>query len=344
MRHINIPVFIPHLGCPNNCVFCDQRKISGCISFDESGVRREIETALTTVLPEDDVEIAFFGGSFTGIDRDLMLRLLEISDEFIREGRVSRVRCSTRPDYIDEEVLSILRDHHVKTVELGLQSFSDNVLSASKRGHTAEASLKACKMVKEAGFELIGQMMVGLPGSTAEAEIETAKTICNLGADGARVYPTVVFSDTELADMTASGKYVPLSIDDAIERTASVLDVFDRAGIPVIRVGLCSGENLSSPESVVGGANHPALGELAMGELMYRRICEEADRVIGGIDASGKTMTVFVPRGATSRAVGQKKRNILRLNEKYCKKHSINRIKILENSSIIGYNIIIDFS
>ena len=164
MRHINIPVFIPHLGCPNNCVFCDQRKISGCISFDESGVRREIETALSTVLPEDDVEIAFFGGSFTGIDRDLMLRLLEISDHFVGEGRVSRVRCSTRPDYIDEEVLSILREHHVKTVELGLQSFSDNVLSVSKRGHTAEASLKACKMVKEAGFELIGQMMVGLPG------------------------------------------------------------------------------------------------------------------------------------------------------------------------------------
>lgn len=344
MRHINIPVFIPHLGCPNNCVFCDQRKISGCISFDESGVRREIETALTTVLPEDDVEIAFFGGSFTGIDHDLMLRLLEISDDFVREGRVSRVRCSTRPDYIDAEILSILRAHHVKTVELGIQSLSDSVLSASKRGHTSEASLKACRMVKDAGLELIGQMMIGLPGSTAEAEIETAKAICKLGADGARVYPTVVFADTELADMTASGKYIPLSIDDAIDRTASVLDIFDCAGVPVIRVGLCSGENLSSPESAVGGANHPALGELAMGELMYRRICGEADRVIENRDVSGKTMTVFVPSGATSRAIGQKKRNILRLNEKYCKKHSINRIKILENSSIIGYNIIIDFS
>ncbi|MBO5701640.1 MAG: radical SAM protein [Clostridia bacterium] len=344
MRHINIPVFIPHLGCPNNCVFCDQRKISGCISFDESGVRKEIETALSTVLPEDDVEIAFFGGSFTGIDRDLMIRLLEISDEFIRERKVSRVRCSTRPDYIDAEILAILREHHVKTVELGIQSLSDSVLSASKRGHTAEASLKACKRVKEAGFELIGQMMIGLPGSTPENEIATARAICDFCADGARVYPTVVFADTELADMALSGKYVPLSIDDAIERTASVLDVFDRAGVPVIRVGLCSGENLSSPESVVGGANHPALGELAMGELMYRRICEEADRVIETCEVSGRTMTVFVPHGATSRAIGQKKRNILRLNEKYCKKHAINRIKILENSSIIGYNIIIDFS
>lgn len=344
MRHINIPIFIPHLGCPNNCVFCDQRKISGCISFDESGVRKDIETALSTVSPEDDVEIAFFGGSFTGIDRDLMVRLLLIAESFVLEGRVSRVRCSTRPDYIDAEVLEILRRYHVRTVELGIQSFSDAVLSASKRGHTAEASINACRLVKSAGFELVGQMMIGLPGSTPEDELATAEAICSLGADGARVYPTVVFSETELADMTERGEYAPLSVEEAIKRTASVLDIFDRAGVPVIRVGLCSGENLSSPESVVGGANHPALGELAMGELTYRRICRAVDEAVASGGVSGKTMTVFVPRGAISRAVGQKKRNILRLNEKYCKKHQINRIKILENSSLIGYNIIIDFS
>jgi histone acetyltransferase (RNA polymerase elongator complex component) len=187
-------------------------------------------------------------------------------------------------------------------------------------------------------------MMIGLPASTAEDEAETAREICSLGADGARVYPTVVFAETELAEMSSDGRYKPLSIEDAIERTASVLDIFDRAGIPVIRVGLQSGENLSSPESAVGGANHPALGELAMGELFYRRICERVDELLSCFDANGKTMTVYVPRGATSRAVGQKKRNILRLNEKYCKNSAINRIKILENSSIIGYNIIIDFS
>lgn len=344
MRHVNIPVFIPHLGCPNNCVFCDQRQISGCLSFDESGVKRQIKEVLSTLTEEDEAEIAFFGGSFTGIDRDLMLRLLEISDEFVSAGKVGRVRCSTRPDYIDPEILSILKSHNVKTVELGIQSMSDKVLSSSKRGHTAARSIEACRMVKDAGFDLIGQMMIGLPGSTPEDEIETAKAICSLGADGARVYPTVVFASTELADMSADGRYIPLSVDDAIVRTASVLDVFDRAGVPVIRVGLCSGENLSSPESVVGGANHPALGELAMGELFYRRICAEADNLLSTMNAEGKTMTVFVPKGATSRAVGQKKRNILRLNEKYCKNHAINRVKILENSSIIGYNIIIDFS
>lgn len=344
MRHVNIPIFIPHLGCPNNCVFCDQRKISGCISFDESGVKAQIEEVLSTLCPDDEAEIAFFGGSFTGIDRELMIRLLLISDEFVDGGRVGSVRCSTRPDYIDGEILEILREHHVKTIELGIQSMSDEVLSASKRGHTAERALEACRMVKDAGFDLIGQMMIGLPGATLEDEIATAKAICNASADGARVYPTVVFAETELAEMTSSGIYKPLDIEDAIERTAFVLDIFDRAEIPVIRVGLCSGENLSSPESVVGGANHPALGELAMGELTYRRICEEADKAILSTDPRGKTMTVYVPVGATSRAVGQKKRNILRLNEKYCKNHAINRIKILEISSIIGYNIIIDLS
>ncbi len=344
MRHVNIPVFIPHLGCPNSCVFCDQRKISGCISFDESDVKDQIEEVLSTLSEADEAEIAFFGGSFTGIDRDLMIRLLRISDGFVESGRVSCVRCSTRPDYIDPDILLILRAHHVKTVELGIQSMSDEVLSASKRGHTAARSLEACRMVKEAGFELVGQMMIGLPGSTLEYEIATAKAICSAGADGARVYPTVVFVSTELAEMSSDGRYMPLDIEDAIERTASVLDIFDREGVPVIRVGLCSGENLSSPESVVGGANHPALGELAMGELTYRRICEAADKVLASANAEGKIMTVYVPKGATSRAVGHKKRNILRLNEKYCKKHAINRIKILENSSIIGYNIIIDLS
>ena len=344
MRHVNIPVFIPHLGCPNNCVFCDQRKISGCVSFDESGVEKEIETALSTLSPDDEVEIAFFGGSFTGIDRDLMLRLLAISDKFLNDGRVQSVRCSTRPDYIDEEILGMLSEHSVKTIELGIQSTSDRVLLASRRGHTSDTTLEACRLIKARGFKLIGQMMVGLPESTVADEIETAKTICALGADGARVYPTVVFVETELAQMSADGRYEPLSIDDAVERTASVLDVFDRAGVPVIRVGLQSGENLSSPESAVGGANHPALGELAMGELFYRRICERADELMQNLSSGGKTMTVFVPRGATSRAVGQKKRNILRLNEKYCKNSAINRIKILENSSIIGYNIIIDIN
>lgn len=341
MRHINIPVFIPHLGCPNDCVFCDQRAISGHTYFDETAVDGEIAEALTTTTPDDDVEIAFFGGSFTGIDRSLMIRLLEISDKYVQSGRVKRVRCSTRPDYIDDEILDILRSHNVGTVELGIQSMNDDVLVASRRGHSSEDSRRACRLVKSYGFELIGQMMVGLPGADGESEILTAREICEMGADGARVYPTVVFRQTELACMSERGDYQMLSNEEAAQRCADVLDVFDRYSVPVIRVGLHASENLSSPTRVLGGASHPAIGEMAMGELFYKRICHKLDSFDFSGVCDGSVLAIYVRRGAVSMATGQKRRNILRIFEKYCASVGINRIKILENSSLIGYNIII---
>lgn len=341
MRHINIPVFIPHLGCPNNCVFCNQRTISGTREFHEEEARGIIERALATVPADSDVEIAFFGGSFTGIDRGLMLRLLCLADEYIADGRVCTLRCSTRPDYIDGEILDILAAHRMTTVELGIQSTSDSVLAACRRGHTAADSERACRAVKAAGMKLVGQMMTGLPGADSASETATARDICAWGADAARVYPTVVFRGTELEAMAAAGGYEPLDYDTAAERTASVLDVFDRAGVPVIRVGLCAGEGLTSPDTVAGGANHPAMGELAMGELFYRRICEAADDAVASFDAplAGRTMTVWVRSGGTSCAVGQKRRNIRRLTEKYCTPGGINRVIVLESCGLFGYNI-----
>lgn len=344
MRHKNIPVFIPHLGCPNACVFCNQRSISGRMRFDESDVRRQIEEATATLREGDEAEIAFFGGSFTGIDRELMVRLLCLADEFVAAGKVGAVRLSTRPDYIDAEILRILGEHHVKTVELGLQCLDDGVLTASRRGHDAAAAARACAMIKDAGFALIGQMMVGLPGADGTKELETAQKICDWGADGARVYPTVVFYGTELCEMAQRGEYAPLSQDEAVRRTADVLDVFDRRGVPVIRVGLCASENLASVDEVYAGPNHPALGELAMGEVFFRRVCAEMDRRIATGDADGARETViFVPRGATSRAVGQKRSNIVRLAEKYSLPGATNHFKILEKSELIGYNIEISF-
>ena len=334
-RHVNIPIFIPHLGCPNNCVFCNQRSISGHMSFDPASVEREIEEALSTVTPEDECEIAFFGGSFTGIDRGLMVDLLCRAQKYIDSGRVGSIRLSTRPDYISDEILTVLSRYGVRTVELGLQSFSDKVLTASGRGHDAACAERACALVKKYGFELIGQMMIGLPLSDAESEIETAQRICAMGADGARVYPTVVFRDTELACMTERGEYTPLTDDEAAARTARVLDIFDREGVPCIRVGLCASENLADESRVVGGANHPAVGEMAMSELYFLRICEELD----GLGAEGGELTVYVSRGSVSKAVGQKKRNKLKL----CEKYGLSRVKVLEKNEIIGYNIIIEY-
>lgn len=328
-QHANIPIFIPHLGCPNDCVFCNQRTISGHNGFDVSGVREEIRRALGTI-GERDAEIAFFGGSFTGIDRTLMVYLLELAEEFVRAGRVSGIRLSTRPDYIDEEILDILSHYTVNAIELGIQSTSDTVLTSSKRGHTAEASERACRLIRQRGFSLVGQMMIGLPSSEPEDEIRTAKDICDWGCGAARVYPTVVFYGTELCEMSKRELYTPLDTESAIQRTASVLDVFDRRSVDVIRVGLCASKNLSSDEQVYGGANHAAIGELAMGELYFRRICELAER-----EDELKNVMLYVPRGAVSKVIGQKKRNILRLKEKY----GVNVVKILEKNEIFGYNI-----
>ena len=333
-KHINIPIFIPHLGCPNDCVFCNQHTISGHGEFELVRVEREIEEALSTIAHGTPAEIAFFGGSFTGIDRELMVSLLELAERYVKTGRVSQIRLSTRPDYIDDEILSILSRYSVRTVELGLQSFDPLVLAASKRGHDAQTAMRACLAVKNAGFELIGQMMIGLPESDVQKEIYTAKTICELGADGARVYPTVVFAKTELADMTARGIYRPLSLDDAVQRTKSVLDVFDRAGVPCIRVGLCASENLRDASMAIAGANHEAIGEMAMSALYFERICEELDRM----KIRGGGVAVYVACGAVSKAVGQKRVNKLKI----CEKYDLEWLKVLEKNEIIGYNIIIE--
>ena len=330
MRHVNIPVFIPHLGCPNQCVFCNQRKISGVESFDPDLVVGIIEEALSTVSSDDEVEIAFFGGSFTGIDRELMISLLEIAHSYIEKGVVQSIRCSTRPDYINGEILDILKTYGVRTIELGLQSSSDKVLEMSKRGHNFEAEHLGCQMIVDRGFKLVGQMMIGLPGSDIESELDTARFIASCGAVGARIYPTVVFRETELCRMADEGVYTPLTLDEAVERSAAVLKIFLDSGIEVIRIGLQSSDNLSDERSYAYGPNHPSLGELVMSEVYYQQICEKLSR----LDLSGdESICVYVSRGALSKAVGQHRRNKIRLAER-CKD-----IRFAEGEGITEYHI-----
>ncbi|MBQ8320745.1 MAG: radical SAM protein [Clostridia bacterium] len=306
MRHINIPVFIPHLGCPNNCVFCNQRTISGVKSFDPSDTRRIIDDALSTVSADDEVEIAFFGGSFTGIDFDLMTELLQIAYSYIERGAVKSVRCSTRPDYIDENIIKTLKRYGVSTVELGLQSIDPEVLRLSKRNHTATDAVRACKLIVDSGITLVGQMMIGLPGSTIESEIETTRFIIDSGAVGARIYPTVVFRDTELCDMAAGGDYTPLSLEDAVTRSAATLRLFRASGVKVIRIGLCSSENLLSEETYFAGPNHPSLGELVENKLYFDDIYDKAKYLNLKKE---DILLVKVARGTLSKAIGQKRKN-----------------------------------
>ena len=314
MRHVNIPIFIPHLGCPNQCVFCNQRSISGLREFDPLDVVSIIDRALSTISVDDEAEIAFFGGSFTGIDRELMISLLKIAEGYVRDGRVKSIRCSTRPDYIDEEIIDILKKYSVRTIELGLQSSSDIVLEKSKRGHNFEAERQGCRLIVESGIQLIGQMMIGLPDSDSLSELETARFIVDCGAVGARIYPTIVFRDTELCSMTEAGEYTPLTLDEAIIRSAAVLEVFISGGVEVIRIGLQASENLSDPNCFVAGPNHAALGELVIGEVYYNKIL----KALSDINLSeNENITVCVCRGALSKAIGQNGRNKLRLKEKY---------------------------
>ena len=331
-KHVNIPIFIPHLGCPNHCVFCNQRTISGVTDFDISEVRNSIDRVLATLEYGTDVEIAFFGGSFTGIDRDLMIRLLEIANEYVSDGRIRSIRCSTRPDYIDGDILDILKKYRVTTVEIGFQSVSDNVLKVSKRGHNFQAELNAAKLLVERGFDLVGQMMIGLPGASLEDELATADVIIRSGASSARIYPTVVFKNTELCDMSVAGAYTPLTVDEAVVRSAAVLDKFIRAGINVIRIGLCASENLVSDDTYFSGPNHPALGELVMSEVYRIRIRNEILAL--GI-STGSSITVRVPMGALSKAQGQKKRNKILLTEEF----RLNRVTFREDPSLSGYGI-----
>ncbi len=336
-RHINIPVFIPHLGCPNACVFCNQRQISGKTSFELSAVRGEIERACATFDPAAcDAEIAFFGGSFTGIDRGDMLTLLGIAKEFIDAGKVKSIRLSTRPDYIDGEILDILAAYGVTDIELGLQSMSDAVLTASRRGHTAEAAREACRMIAARGcFSLAGQMMIGLPGSSRTDELETAREITRLGCTAARIYPTVVFSETELCGMMRRGEYRPLTLADAVERSLGAFEIFLDAGLPVIRLGLCAADNLFAEGTIAGGAYHSAFGELVMGALYRKRTEEfiEAHCLAGTL--CGKTAVVTVPRRDLSKAAGQKRCNAVYL----CEKYGAERVKLCGDDVMPPYTV-----
>lgn len=332
MRHVNIPIFIPHLGCPNQCVFCNQRTISGTVEFDLSKVRGIIEESLSTVLEDDEVEIAFFGGSFTGIERALMTELLEIAYDYVKSGKVTSIRCSTRPDYISEEILDILKRYGVKVIELGLQSTSEAVLRRTKRGHSFSDEVRACQMIVEAGFALIGQMMLGLPESSLDDEIKTADFIISMGAAGARIYPTVVFRDTELCRMTERGEYTPLTNEEAAERASTVLMRFQNAGVPVIRLGLCASENLSGDKTYFSGPNHSALGELAYSETYRKVIINEAKKQ----DYKNKNiLNVFVAPHSLSKAVGQKRRNKILIKEEL----GISDVRFAESDAVKGLSV-----
>lgn len=330
-KHVTVPIFVPHLGCPHDCIFCNQKSITGVSSFDVSDADRKIENILATVDPKNQKpEIAFFGGSFTGIDRSLMIKLLDIGQKFIDSGRVSSMRCSTRPDYIDDEILMILKNYGMKTIELGVQSMSDTVLIASSRGHTAETTRTAADKIVSNGFDFVGQMMIGLPFSTVNDEINCAKAISDMGAVAARIYPTAVFASTGLEKLMHAGQYKPLAISDAVKRAADTAEVFIDRSVRLLRIGLCETDSLHDNSGIVAGAFHPAIGEMCFSEIYLRRICKYLD---SQSDLCGRSVIILVPVGNISKAVGQNASNRLFIEKKY----QLKKVLFREDSTLDNF-------
>ena len=268
-RHYTIPVFIPELACPFRCVFCNQFKITGKGTIPDDGkILQTIESHLSSFQPEQrHVEIGFFGGSFTGIPLPQQEHLLALVQPYILSGKISGIRLSTRPDYITDEILGLLGKYRVTTIELGAQSLDDEVLKKSVRGHTAAQTARASEMILSAGFELGLQMMIGLPGDTEEKSMYTGKRIIELGATSTRIYPTLVIRDTILQKWFTGGKYVPLTLADAVHQTKKLLLLFENAHMQILRVGLHPSEGLLNGTELIAGPFHRSFRELILTEI-----------------------------------------------------------------------------
>lgn len=311
-RESIIPVFVPHLGCPNDCVFCNQRRISGAQEpAGVENVKNAIESA--AALPRNGAkrQLAFYGGSFTAIPSCQQEALLGAAKEYLDRGEIDAIRLSTRPDAIDGAVLARLKRYGVETIELGAQSLCDEILLLSGRGHTAEDVVSASKQIKAAGFQLILQMMTGLPGDSVGRTVDTAKKIIALHPDGVRIYPTVIVRDTALYDLWQAGEYKEHTVADAVEYCAAIVPLFEAAGIPIIRLGLNPTDELSGG-AAAGGAYHPALGELVKSRLML----DKMRAVLNGVPA-GSRVTLGVNKSRVSQAVGQHRGNVSRLTAEF---------------------------
>ncbi len=309
MKTYNIPVFVPHRGCPFDCVFCNQKRITGtACEVTPDDVRETIEKYLRT-LPNDGcvIETAFFGGSFTGIPIQEQSALLNAAKSFKDSGKISGIRLSTRPDYINKEILDNLLKYGVTTIELGVQSMSDDVLKASNRGHSADTVREAVRLIREYPFKLGLQMMTGLPSDTPEKSIYTANELIRLKPDFVRIYPTLVICDTYLEEMYKKGEYKPQTVDEAAELCKTLLLMFENEGITVIRIGLQPTDEICENGSVVAGPVHSAFGEVAESKIYLDLIRKQLK--------SGDRAKVFVNPSEISKAVGNKRSNVLILKK-----------------------------
>ncbi len=304
-KHANISIFVPHIGCPNMCSFCNQRHITGRFTApSKSDVSLAVKTAQSSAnYDPKNTEIAFFGGSFTAINRAYMVRLLSAASRFVEEGVVSGIRISTRPDAINDEILDVLEKYHVTSIELGAQSLNDTVLSKNNRGHSVQDVIDASKLIKSRGFSLGLQMMTGLYYDSDELAVKTAEKIIELAPDTVRIYPTIVLKDTDLAALYADKKYTPQTLEEAVELASKLLLMFEKAGIKVIRLGLHTIEN----DAYIAGPWHPAFSELCQSRVFFESALSLLNKLPIG------KYNLIVSNNAISKMIGQKRSNIIHL-------------------------------
>lgn len=316
-----IPIFVPHLGCPNDCYFCNQKSISGQkTNMTKEKAEKIIQEHLASIKKENSnpqIEIAFFGGSFTAIDEKTQNELLEVAHKYVKSGEVDSIRISTRPDAIDKNILKRLKKYKVKTIELGVQSANDYILKRINRGHTFEDVKKAAKLIRWYGFKLGVQMMVGLPESTKIDELNTAKELIKLKPKMVRIYPVLVIKGTELEKEVNEGTYKPLTVVQAVEITKEIVRLFNDKHIDIIRIGLQPTAEISAPgtekSEVVAGPYHPAFRQLVESALWY-------DAIVGKIkklNVKVKEVEVTVNPVDANNVIGHKKQNAINLREVY---------------------------
>lgn len=313
-----IPIFVPHLGCPNDCIFCNQKSISGQTKqVTKEDVKKIIEEHLKYIKKDSKVEVAFFGGSFTGIEEEKQVELLSTAYEYIKQKKVDSIRISTRPDYIDKKTLKRLKKYKVKTIELGVQSTNDYILKKAGRGHTFEDVVKASKLIRRYGFDLGHQMMVGLPESTTVDEINTAKQLIKLKPKMVRIYPVLVIKNTKLEKDYKEGTYKPLTVTQAVEVCKELVKLFVKKHIEVIRIGLQPTDTITNPENdkseVIAGPFHPAFRQLVESGMWYDVIVEK----IKQLNTKVKEVVVTVNPSDVNNVIGQRKDNINNLRDTY---------------------------
>ena len=259
-----IPIFIPFLGCPHDCAFCNQVKITNYKdNINKENTIRQINQYLSYFPKNENLkEIAFFGGSFTGLDEKVMISYLEIALNYKKKGIIDRIRLSTRPDYINNSILDILKKYEVDVIELGIQSLDNEILNANERGHSKEDSIMASKLIKDYGFKLGHQIMPGLYKDSFDKDIKTGLESIKMNPDMVRIYPTLVIKDTKLEKLYKECLYKPLSLDEAIEISSRLYMIYSYKKIPVIRIGLQPTENINDKNDVVAGPFHPSIRQL----------------------------------------------------------------------------------